>query len=133
MSITVPEPVAPPYRVFCPGVLPDGTPVGVFVCVRELAAADRQALAELLEGVPGWAERVQLILDEVACQDDGTPPTQAMIDEWFPRFPPLTVERLHRAACAANGLPHLPIPTHYLPPPTRVATPNERKQNRKRR
>ncbi len=128
-SITIPEPVAPAYPVFCPGALPDGTPVAVYVCVRELGDDDKRALAELLAGVPGWPERVQLILDEVACQSDGTPPTQAMIDEWFPRFPPQTVEKLHRAACAANGLPHLPIPTHYLPPPT----PTNGKQNRKRR
>jgi hypothetical protein len=130
VTITIPEPAAAPYPVFCPGVLPDGTPTAVFVCVKELAAADKRALADLLDGVFGWPERVRLILDEVACQSDGTPPTQAMIDEWFPRFPPQTVEKLHRAACAANGLPHLPIPTHYLPPPTPT---HERKPDRKRR
>ena len=125
--ITIPEPVAPPYPVFCPGTLPDGTPTAGYVFVKTLSADDRQALCDLLAGVPAWAERVQLILDEVACDEQGRPPTQEQIDRFFPLLSARTVEMLHRAACRANGLPHLPIPTHLLPPPTRVATADERK------
>lgn len=133
MPIAVPEPVAPPYPVFCPGAHADGTPTAGYVFVKTLAADDQQALRELLADVPGWAERVQLILDEVACDERGRPPTQEQVDAFFPLLSAATLDRLHRAACAANGLPHLPVPTHYLPPPTRVATANERRPKAKRR
>lgn len=103
-------------QVFCPfadTAKPDGKAglqptEACVVFVRPLPAADRQALLELLPDE--WGERVRLIFAETVCDGAGVCPPPQLLADTFARFDLATTERVHRACCAANGIPFMEFP-----------------------
>ncbi len=78
------------------------------VFVRRLPEPDRRALEDLLPD--DWGDRCRLIFAECVCDERGVCPPPELLADVFGRFDLETTERVHRACCAANGLPYLEFP-----------------------